>query len=169
MVLDCFAAIQDEELTKTEQAVSALMIFYDGIDTLEDLDKLGDLEEAVRQMALFFNCGKEEDQGAKCNYKLIDWDQDEMLVVSAINKVAGKEIRLESYVHWWTFMAYFMAVGESSLSTVVNIRNKIVKGKKLEDYEKEFRRNNPHYFSWDMRSAETKELEKEIMGLWNKS
>ena len=146
-----------------------MMIFYEDIEELEDLEKLGDLEEAVHQMALFFNCGKEDDQGAKSPYKLLDWDKDEMLIVSAVNNVAKKEIRLEPYVHWWTFMAYYMAIGESSLSTVVNIRNKIVKGKKLENYEKEFKRNNAQYFSWDMRSAETKELEKEIMGLWNKS
>ena len=169
MVLGCFAILQDEEFTQQERVISALMLFYEGIEELEDLEKLGDLEEAVHQMALFFNCGKDDDQGAKSSYKLLDWDKDEMLIISAVNNVAKKEIRLEPYVHWWTFMAYYMAVGESSLSTVVGIRNKIANGKKLENYERDFRRNNPQYFNWDMRNTETREFDKQLRELWNQN
>lgn len=167
MVLDCFAAIQDISLSQEERAIAALIIFFEDMNDIEDLDRLGDLKEAIHQMTIFFNCGQEEEQGYHSNYKLIDWSKDEMLVTSAINKVAGKEIRLEPYIHWWTFMGYYMAVGESSLSTVVSIRNKIAKGKKLEGYEKEFRRTNPQYFSWDMRSIQDREFEEELRRNWS--
>lgn len=167
MVLDCFTAIQDISLSQQERTLAALIIFFDGMNDIEDLEQLGDLKEAVHQMTIFFNCGQEESPGYRSNYKLIDWSKDEILVTSAINKVAGKEIRLEPYVHWWTFMGYYMAVGESSLSTVVSIRNKIAKGKKLEKYETEFRRTNPQYFNWDMRSVEDREMEAQIRDMWN--
>ena len=60
-------------------------------------------------------------------------------MVSAINKVAGREIRTDSYCHWWTFIGYFDAIdGESTFANIVNIRNKKAKGKKLEKWEQEF-------------------------------
>ena len=55
-----------------------------------------------------------------------------------MNKVAGFDVRSAPYVHWWTFLAYFNGVGEGQLSTVVGIRSKLQKGKKLEKWEQEF-------------------------------
>lgn len=168
MVLDCLVALEDTELTKQERIVTSLIIFYDGMNSVEDLHKLGDLEKATLEMFKFFNCGQTESPGASVNYKLIDWERDSQLVSSAVNKVAGKEIRLENYVHWWTFMGYYLAVGESPLSMVVNIRNKIIKGKKLEKYETEFRRSNPSYFNWDSRTAEQAEMDEYVKQLWKR-
>ena len=102
------------------------------------------------------------------NFKTIDWEKDSQLISSAVNKVAGQEVRAVEYMHWWTFMGYFNAIGESALSTVVGIRNKIAKGKKLEKYEMEFRRDNPQYFIWDMRTIQQKEEDELINQLWNK-
>lgn len=65
-------------------------------------------------------------------------------------------------------MGYFNAVGESALSTVVSIRSKIAKGKKLEKYEQEFRKENPQYFTWDMRTLKQKEEDELLNQLWNK-
>ena len=65
-------------------------------------------------------------------------------------------------------MGYFNAVGESSLATVVGIRNKIAKGKKLEKYELAFKTDNPQYFNWDMRTLKQKEEDELLNQLWNK-
>ena len=62
-------------------------------------------------------------------------------------------------MHWWTFISYYMGIGEGGLATVVSIRDKIIKGKKLEKYEKEFKQHNPQYFKW--REAVKTEEEKE--------
>ena len=91
------------------------------------------------------------------------------MICSAINNVANKEIRFEPYIHWWTFMGYYMAIGECPLSTIVGIRSKIMHGKKLEKYEKEMMTNNPEYFSDDYRSLEDIEADMEIRKLWNSS
>ena len=168
MVLDCFSCLEDTELTKQERVMGSLMIFYDGMNTIEDLDALEDnLEEAVNKMFWFFNCADGPRLEKQNNHKLIDWEQDSQLICAAVNKVAGTEIRVEPYVHWWTFMGYYMSIGESLFSTVVGIRDKIVKSKKLEKYEKEFKNNNPQYFVWNSKTLEQQEAEDWVKSVWN--
>ena len=166
MVLDCFVALNDTELQENERVCAALIIFYDGFEELEDLKKFSNLEEAVKKMYWFFNCGREDNFEQELP-KLLDWEQDSQLISSAINKVAGKEIRLEPFVHWWTFMGYYAAIGNSALSTVVGIRYKIVKQKKLEKWEKQFKAENPQYFVWDSRTMEQREMDELAKSLWN--
>ena len=169
MVLDCFVCLQDIELDEVERIYTALCIFYGDIESIDDLNMFSDedtLTQAVTEMYNFFNCGQKS-IGAKQNHKLIDWEQDSHMIVSAINNVAKKEIRAESYIHWWTFMGYYLAIGECPLSTVVSIREKILKGQKLEKWETTFRRNNPEYFIWNSKSVEDLEAEKYIREIWN--
>lgn len=169
MVLDCYECLQDEELDETYRVLSALIIFYDGMTNEDDvLNTFGDnLSDAISKMYIFFNCGQVESIGATTPHKLIDWKQDEQLIISAVNNVANREIRLDPFVHWWTFMGYYLAIGDSPLATVTSIRNKIVKGKKLEQWEREFKTNNPDYFIWDSQSAEEKEMNDYVRDLWN--
>ena len=169
MVLDCFAVLNDVELSEQERIFAFLIIFYEDFNDLESVLSVNeeDLQSLVDKAFLFFNCGQEHIAG-ETNYKTIDWEQDAQLISSAVNKVAGKEVRAETYLHWWTFMGYFNAVGESALSTVVGIRSKIIKGKKLEKYESDFRRENPQYFNWDRRTLKQKEDDELLNQLWNK-
>lgn len=46
------------------------------------------------------------------------------------------------FLHWWTFLAYFNAIGEEQLSTLISIRDKLNRGKKLEKWEQEYYREN---------------------------
>lgn len=169
MVLDCFNALNDEQLSQENRLITTLIIFYDNVNEPYDLvDVFGNhLEQAVREMMKFFNCGREDGVGAKTNYKLVDWEQDSQLIAAGVNQVAGKEIRLEPYVHWWTFMGYYCSIGESSFSTVVGIRSKIKKGKKLEKYEQEFKKDNPQYFIWDSSTSEDKDAMDLVNSIWN--
>ena len=41
-------------------------------------------------------------------------------------------------MHWWTFLGLFSEIGECTFASIVNIRNKRNKGKKLEKHEQEF-------------------------------
>ena len=164
-VLDCFRALEDVELTKTERIIASLIIFYEDLNSLEDVNNLPDIELAYAEMVRFFNCGRES-VGAHSNYKVIDWDKDETLICSAINNVAQTEIRALPYLHWWTFMGYYLSIGECSLSTIVSIRTKRAKGQKLEKHEQKFVRDNPEYF-WSMQTVEQQELDAEIRRMWN--
>lgn len=167
MILDCFKVLEDTELSKQERMIACLIIFYEDINSIGELNKLSNLEEAVKKMYWFFNCGGDKSPGVHSNYKLVDWKHDEQLIASAINNVAKKEIRNEDYIHFWTFMGYYTAIGESPLSNIVSIRNKIVKGKKLEKYEREFRAENPHYFKWNRTTIEQQEAEDWVQQMWN--
>ena len=168
IVLDCFEALNDIELEESERCVACLYIFYD-FEEIENILSIPheDLQELVNEMFKFFRCGENDNIVATTQYKTIDWKEDSQLICSAINAVANTEVRALDYLHWWTFMGYFSAIGESPLSTVVGIRSKIAKGKKLEKYENEFRRNNPQYFNWDFRTQQQKEDDELIKKLWN--
>lgn len=165
MVLDCLNTLNDASISKQDRMIACIAIFLD-VKKLEDILKLPDLEEIAKQIMFFINCGQ-EDTGKKLKFKLIDWEKDAVLLVSAINNVANKEIRAEKYIHWWTFMGYYMAIGECSLSTVVSIRYKQSTNEKLEKHERKFIEENPQYFNWDRRTAEQIEEDEYIRSIWN--
>ena len=167
MVLDCFKALQDAELNPKERVFCSLLIFYENINSIADINKFPDLEVAVKEMYNFFNCGKDQSVGKRMKHRLIDWDKDSQMICSAINKVANKEVRAEPYIHWWTFMGYYSAVGESLLANVLTIRDKLMRGKKLEKHEKEFKRDNPEYFVWNARTTDDEEADRLFNELWN--
>lgn len=169
MVLDCFKALTDEELSEDCRVLASLLIFYNEFKCLDDLQENGDiLDELVRGMFRFINCGQDQSPGAHMSRAVIDWDKDEQMICAAINNVANTEVRASDYLHWWTFMGYYMSVGESVMSTVVSIRNKLIKHKKLEKWERDFKRDNPEYFIWKSSSVEDREAENLVRELWGK-
>ncbi len=168
MVLDCFKALNDDELSIRERIYSSLIIFYDGMEDVEDLDKFEDINEAIKAMYVFFNCGAEIIEEVKQTPRLIDWEHDEQLICSAINKVAGQEIRSIPYIHWWTFMGWYLAIGESPLSHIVGIRHKLATNQKLEKHEKKFQQENPQYFTMEFMTEEDREYEDFLKNVWNK-
>lgn len=167
VILDIIATCEDAELTVEEQAIISLIIFYEDVDSIESvLETFGTadlLDQAVTEMMRFIGC-YDDDIGYKTQHKVIDWVQDEQLIVSAINNVAHTEVRALEYLHWWTFIGYYMAIGECTLSTIVGIRDKVARGKKLDDFEKEFKRDNPQYFRWKSQEIQSQQL---IKDLWN--
>lgn len=168
MVLDCFVALNDTELPMQERIYAALIIFYEDLEDLEDLNKFPDINEAIQQMYIFFNCGDQFVENAPKVPKLISWEKDSQLISSAINKVSGQEIRALDYLHWWTFMGYYLAIGNSPLANIVSIRYKILTHQKLEKHEKKFQYENPQYFKLDFLNQEDKEYNNFIKEIWNK-
>ena len=135
-VLDAIAALNNRELEDSEKILAFLYILY------EDFDSLGrdDFAPAFEAAIDFVNNGMETSK--KQQVKLVDFEQDYRLMIQAINRVAGKEIRNEPDVHWWTFLGWFSEIGECTYSTVLTIRSKQARGKKLEKYEQEFYEEN---------------------------
>ena len=111
----------------------ALSLFYEG-----DIPQK-DQAEAIEYLSEFISYGETED---KPGPKVLDWEQDAQIIIGDVNKVAGKEIRCEKFIHWWTFLSYFYGIGEGQLSTIVSIRSKKRSGKKLEKWEEEFYKKN---------------------------
>ena len=64
------------------------------------------------------------------------------------------------YLHWWTFVGAYYEIGESLFSSVINIRSKKQKGKKLESHEQDFYRE--HKDMIDLKTQYSKEEQAEI-------
>lgn len=139
-----FEAFSDSDLSDAEKGVIMLDCLFENFEKIPSEY----LEEAMRK-ASFFLDGVQEDEGVistdtRPNNEpvLISWKQDEKMIFAAVNKVAGCEVRALPELHWWTFLGYFSEIGECLLNTVISIRRKKAKGKKLESWEKEFYKNN---------------------------
>ena len=86
----------------------------------------------------------------------------------AVNKVAGMEVRSVPYMHWWTFLGYFESVDPDGLfGTVLSLRQKKARGKKLEKYEQEFWRNNKAIMALDFETAKPKTADEKLSDMFN--
>ena len=63
-------------------------------------------------------------------------------------------------MHWWTFCGLFDEIGEGMFASVVNIRNKKAKHKKLEKYEQEMYKDYKHIIDLDRNIPIRSEEEK---------
>lgn len=152
-ILDILAACSDPDLDEQSKVYCLLKIFY------PDWDKIPQarLAEACEKACEFIDCGQKND--GKPKPKMIDWAQDASIIIPEINKVAGREVRIDPNTHWWTFFGWFMGIGEGLLASVLHIRSKKAKGKKLEKWEQEFYTANKHIV--DMKAPETDEAKRE--------
>ncbi len=101
-----------------------------------------DMQEAYEKACWFIDGGEQYKRCKPSNTKLVDWQQDEMPLFAAINNVARCEVRSLEYLHWWTFLSYYMSINGGLFSQIISIRIKKLKGKKLEKYEEEFYKAN---------------------------
>ena len=159
-VLVFLAACQDPELSEHEKLEILVRRLYR--KACHEITAKA-MEEAVRQAQWFVDCGKQE-ESQKPPLKIIDWEQDEAIIFPAVNKIAGGETRSQPYIHWWTFMGYFMEIEEGTFSTVLAIRQKRAKGRKLEKWEQDFFRNNKGLC--ELKKRYTAEEQAEI-DYWN--
>ncbi len=131
-VLKIVCAFNDPELENEEKIYVCLLILF--VD-FESIPK-SDYEEAFKVAMNFIDNGaKENDKKAP---RTMDWEQDESIMFPAVNKVAGFETRSADYVHWWTFIGYFMEISDGVFSNVLGLRGKKAKNKKLEKWEREY-------------------------------
>lgn len=134
-ILEILRLLEEPEEPEYIRWRKALAVFY---KEWQEIPKK-DLPDAMQQLADFIRCGQPEEKPAP---KLLDWQQDALTIAADINKVAGCEIRALPFVHWWTFVAYFSAIGEGQLSMLVTIRDKLRRGKPLEKWERDYYRQN---------------------------
>ena len=129
--LDILVAFNDPELPEENKIQVMMEILFVELPPEEYLN------EAVERAYWYLDCGKRSD--GKAGPRVMDWEQDASMIFSAINKVAGYELRNpQRYTHWWTFAGYFDEIDEGIFSQVLAIRQKRAKGKKLEKWEEEF-------------------------------
>lgn len=166
VILDILAAMNDPDIfepgmsrekMQQEKVMTMLQILYIDFDSMPPRD----WKEAAEKACDFIDCGIKDD--GKPKPRTMDWEQDAPLIVPAINKSVKIDVRSVKYMHWWTFFGLYMEIGESTFSTVVSIRDKKRRGKKLEKWEQEFYRNNKHLVDLKARRMERSEEEKDAL------
>lgn len=129
-------AWQNTELSIKEKTIITLKNLYK--------ETPSDIEQAVHKGIEFLDADTSERETTSTDRKPVTmcWEQDQQLIFAGIAKTIGKDIRAESYCHWWTFLSFFREMEECTFTQVQQIRYKRKRGKKLESHEQEYYRNN---------------------------
>ena len=128
-VIDC---LEDEQLPLFARWRKALRLFY--VEPVAADDR----SEAMEQLCGFISAYRDSSPGPR----LMCWRQEAPLIAAQVNQVAGREVRAEEFLHWWTFLGYFHAIGPGPFAQVVAIREKLRTGKKLDENEQQFYNKN---------------------------
>lgn len=125
-------AANDNSLNDREKAAVILYnLFCDEV-------KEEDIEEALKEAAWFLDGGDNYDDTPASPTPIISWEQDQRYYFSAVNKVAGHDIRKDEHLHWWSFLSLMAEIGEGMFAQMLNVRRKRSEGKKLTKDENEF-------------------------------
>lgn len=150
-VLYVISRMTDPEYEPDERAAICLQVMIPEWESIpperyqEALDKLGE----------FIDAGFAPGSAKRNAPRTMDWDQDAPMIIPAVNRSLGREVRGLDYLHWWTFFGAYMEMGECLYTTVLGIRQKRAQGKPLEKYEREFYRKNKDLV--DIKRRETEE------------
>ena len=139
VILDIISALNDNELDEKSKIQCALYIFF------EDVTGLTNVETALSEMMKIINLGEElkTETTQETKPKIMDWEHDFSQIIPPINRVLGYSVRdANKYTHWYDFVGAYMEIGECSFATIISIRNKRQKGKKLEEHERQFYKDN---------------------------
>lgn len=136
-ILKIIEAFNDPELEDKEKIFVCLYILYRDFDSIPQ----DDYDAAFVAAMDFIDCGIKSENKRSAPVTM-DWNQDAPLLYPAINKVARFETRNVRYMHWWTFMGYYMTIEDGLFSTILRIRSKKASHKKLEKWEEEFYNSN---------------------------
>ncbi len=145
--LDVLTAFSDPELDGRGRAAVLMSVIFVSPEAIPS----GEYPEAVRAACSFLNGprGFAGQRGAARAGapRLYDWEADADLIAAAVCGVAGRDVRAEPYLHWWTFLSYFYEIGDCLFSTVVAIRKKKASRQRLTREEERFFRENPELFA----------------------
>lgn len=161
-VLDVLTALSDKEMTgdtpeETNYIQSEIIrqIMFKDPDNIPDED----LEDVFKGVAEFIDMGVENTD--KPSPRVMDWEQDATLIIPAVNRVVGREIRADKYMHWWTFLSAYMEIGECTFTHILSIRQKKATGKKLEKWEQDYIRDNKDVVLLKDKLTEQEKRERE--------
>lgn len=162
-VLDLFIALNDLECQgETEEEtnyIHAMMILQIMIPDCDDIPS-ENIQEAINKVCEFIDYGVTQNGN---HPKTMDWEQDSIMIIPEINKILGYEVRNPAIkTHWWTFLGAYMGIGDGLFSTVIRIRQKKAKGKKLEKYEQEFYKENKTLIDFETKNQRSIEEKNAI-------
>lgn len=137
VVLDVISALNDDELDDYNKIKCALFIFY------ENMEDITDFKVAVDEMMKIINCGEEVDSKEPEKPRTMDWEHDFNNIAPPISRVLGYSVRdSKNYTHWYDFIGAYMEIGDCYFAQIISYRSKRLKGKKLDEMDREFYREH---------------------------
>ena len=131
-----FSVFEADDLTDQEKSLVFLRRMYVDFAAIPPANYAAAYESAMR----FIEAGEHK---TKPSPRVIYWEKDEQMLFAAVNAAAGCEVRNQPDMHWWTFLGHFQNIdAEGTYGTILRIRAKRKKHKKLEKYEQEFYKAN---------------------------
>lgn len=167
-IIDIIIALNDPELSEQERAFLGLYIFYPAFDEIPR----DAYDEAWEKLAWFIDMGDESARGKK-SPRLMDWEQDYQRIIAPVNRIAGCDVRSIDYdyenntggLHWWTFLGYYMEIGDCLFAQIVRIRNLRARGKPLDKADRAWYRQNRDLV--ELKQTYT-DAEDELLRQWGK-
>lgn len=156
VIIRLLNALSGDKFEPDEKAELLIEVIYIDFEKIPS-DKR---EEALHKAEEFINM--DIPPTSNKHPSVVDWDKDAPLIISAVSRVLGHDLRLEKDMHWWEFLSAYMEIGDGIFASVISIRSKKQKHKKLEKYEIEFYRENKEIIDLQTAEVYTKE-EKEAL------
>lgn len=135
-ILDILKYFRDPNYDNYEKWEICFTILYEDYENMPPCQK----EKAAEAALSFIDAGMPKEEKKKPS--TMDWEQDGPVIIPAVNKIMGKEIRSVPYLHWWTFTGAYMEIGDSLFKQVLSIRQKKKSGEHLEKWENKFYQDN---------------------------
>lgn len=160
IILRCINALNDGDLTDDQKIQCAIIIFY------EDYNLITNPQKAAEEMFRIIGYNEPQEAGTQ-KPPLMDWNKDFQQLAPPISRIIGYDIRTPGkYTHWWTLVGGYMEIGECTFATIVSIRSKKQKGKKLEKWEQEYYRDNRQKVELQTPDPKEKAAMQEYFNKW---
>ena len=117
--LKIILACEDNELTPQEKQIVLLSNLY---ETLPQ-----DIPQAIEQAYIFLNGGKPHEEDTQ-PYRLYSFDRDASFIFAAFKQTHGIDLTKDD-LHWWSFLALFMDLGQdTTFCQLVGLRKRVKNG-----------------------------------------
>ena len=132
-VLRVLEAFNDPDLKEQDKILICLANIYQNFDEMPP-----DMYQEAYEKAVWSIDGGIDRREDKPKPRTMDWEQDERLIFPAVNKIAGYETRAAEYIHWWTFLGYYMEISDGVYASVLSMRAKKANREKLDKNEQKW-------------------------------
>lgn len=119
--LKIIMAFEDNDLTPQEKQLVLLNNLYSVVPN--------DMDTAFQQAQWFLNGGKESDSESDPSPRVYSFAKDANFIYAAFRQTHGIDLST-AQLHWWTFLALFMDLGQdTTFCQLVSLRKRLQTGK----------------------------------------